>query len=120
MANKPISTRPINDNEKLMREKFYENVTAQSDLLDKLGERLLTLELAIPGCMRLRLNLSAGTRQRCRLTQHSTPRSFFGFWHWRSLFSIDAHKMESGPSILKQDPKILRRAGSSSLKVCLV
>jgi len=36
MANKPILTRPLNDNEKMMREKFYENITAQSDLLDKL------------------------------------------------------------------------------------
>ena len=62
MANKPISTRPLNGNEILMREKFYETITAQSDLMDKLSERLLTLELAIPGLCATVLKLMRGDK----------------------------------------------------------
>ncbi len=62
MANKPTSTRPLNDNEKLLREKFHESIVAQSDLMDKLSERLLTLELAIPGLYATALKLISGDK----------------------------------------------------------
>ena len=105
MANKPISTRPINDNEKLMREKFYENVTAQSDLLDKLGERLLTLELAIPGLYATALKLVSGDKATMPLNWafYAT----FIFWFLALAITLEAlmpKKWKVDPSILKQDP----------------
>lgn len=60
MPDKSISTRPVNENEKLLRAKFYESIAAQSDLMDKLGEKLLTLELAIPGVYATALKLIRG------------------------------------------------------------
>jgi DNA-binding ferritin-like protein len=45
-----------------MREKFYESLTAQSDLMDKLAERLLTLEPAIPGLYATVLKLVSGEK----------------------------------------------------------
>ena len=44
----PISSRPPNLNERLMQERFSEAIAAQSQLMDHLAQRLLTLELAIP------------------------------------------------------------------------
>lgn len=61
-AEEPISMRPINENEKLLRTKFYESIVAQSDLMDKLAERLLTLELAIPGVYATALKLIRGDK----------------------------------------------------------
>lgn len=57
-----LSTRPVNENEKLLRTKFYESIAAQSDLMDKLGEKLLTLELAIPGVYATALKLIRGDK----------------------------------------------------------
>jgi hypothetical protein len=61
MSDQPISTRPLGDNEKLLRDKFYASITSQSDLMDKLSERLLTMELAIPGLYATALKLLRGT-----------------------------------------------------------
>jgi hypothetical protein len=62
MPDKTISTRPVNENEKLLRTKFYESIAAQSDLMDKLAEKLLTLELAIPGVYATALKLIRGDK----------------------------------------------------------
>ena len=62
MPKKPISTRPLTDNESFLRQKFVETITAQSDLMDKLAERLLTLELAIPGVYATGLKLVGGDK----------------------------------------------------------
>ena len=60
MKNTPISTVPLSENEELLRKKFYESITTQSDLMDKLGVQLLTLELAIPGLFATVLKLKSG------------------------------------------------------------
>ena len=62
MSNKPIPTRPISDNEELLREKFYESIASQSETVDKLSEHLLTLELAIPGLYATALKLVGGEK----------------------------------------------------------
>lgn len=49
MAAKPIPALSVSENENLLWKKFYEHLAAQSDLMDKLAGRLLTLELGIPG-----------------------------------------------------------------------
>jgi len=82
MSDKPISTRPLSDNEKLMRQKFYESLAAQSDLMDKLGERLLTLELAILGLYATVLKLVGGDK--ATVTVNGAFYITFGCWRWRS------------------------------------
>jgi len=106
MANKPILTRPLNDNEKMMREKFYENITAQSDLLDKLGERLLTLELAIPGLYATALKLISGDKATMPL--NTAFYATYAFWLLAlglTLAALMPKKWKVDPSILKQDPR---------------
>lgn len=106
MNNQPISTRPLNDNEKLLREKFYESIAAQSDLLDKLSERLLTLELAIPGLYATVLKLVSGDKA----TVAVNPAFYLTFAFWLlalalTLAALTPKKWKVDPSILKQDPK---------------
>jgi hypothetical protein len=106
MPTKPISTRPLNDNEKLMREKFYESIVAQSDLMDKLAERLLTLELAIPGLYATVLKLVSGDK--ATITVNAAFYITFGCWLLAlalTLAALTPRKWLVDPTVLKQDPK---------------
>jgi len=106
MGDKPISTRPLSDNEKLMRQKFYESIVAQSDLMDKLSERLLTLELAIPGLYATAVKLISGDK--ATITVNAAFYITFGCWLLAlalTLAALTPKKWRVDPAILKQDPK---------------
>ncbi len=106
MSNKPIPTRPVSDNEKLLREKFYESIAAQSDLMDKLCERLLTLELAVPGLYAAILKLTRGDK--ATLTVNIALNFTFACWLLAlilTLVALTPKKWVVDPTILKQDPK---------------
>ena len=106
MSDKPISTRPLSDNEKLMRQKFYESIVAQSDLMDKLSERLLTLELAIPGLYATAVKLISGDK--ATITVNAAFYITFGCWLLAlalTLAALTPRKWRVDPAILKQDPK---------------
>ena len=60
MTDHPIPTRPVNEHEKVLRQKFYEAIAAQGEAMDKLAERLLMLELAIPGLYATALRITFG------------------------------------------------------------
>ena len=111
MPTKPISTRPLNDNEKLLREKFYEGIAAQSDLMDKLSERLLTLQLAIPGAYATALKLMYGDK--ATVTLGTVGYITFGLWFASlilTIFALTPRKWKVDVSTLKQDPKKLDQA----------
>jgi len=105
MSDQPISTAPLSDNEKLLREKFYESIAAQSDLVDKMSERLLTLELAIPGLYATVLKLVSGEKATVRLN----PAFYVTFACWLvalilTLIALTPKKWVVNPTVLKQDP----------------
>jgi hypothetical protein len=105
MADKAISTRPISESEELLRRKFYENIAGQSDLMDKLSERLLTLELAIPGLFATVLKLTRG--EDARLTINAALNIAFGCWLLAlilTLIALTPRKWLVDTTILKQDP----------------
>lgn len=105
MKSKPIVTRPLTDNEKLLREKFYESMAAQSDLMDKIAERLLTLELAIPGLYATVVKLIGGDK--ATIIVNSAFYFAFGFWLLAlslTLAALTPKKWVVDPTILKQDP----------------
>lgn len=111
MPNKSISTRPLNDNEKLLREKFYESIITQSELMDKLSERLITLQLAIPGAYATALKLMYGDK--ATVTLGTLGYIAFGLWFASlilTLFALTPKKWKVDVSILKQDPKKLDQA----------
>lgn len=106
MSTKPIATRPLHDNEKLLREKFYESVAAQSDLMDKLSERLLTLELAIPGLYAAALKLVRGDSATVGIS--GALYVTFGCWLLAlllTLLALTPRKWVVDPTVLQQDPK---------------
>ena len=105
MNDKPIPTRPVSDNEKLLREKFYESLAAQSDFVDKISEKLLTLELAIPGLYATVVKLIAGDK--ATIVLNTAFYLAFGCWLLALLLTLAAltpKKWAVDPTILKQDP----------------
>ncbi|MCC7576008.1 MAG: hypothetical protein KK926_04120 [Methanomethylovorans sp.] len=105
MSNPPISTRPVSENENLLRTKFYESVAAQSDLMDKLSEHLLTLELAIPGLFATVLRLIRGDDA----VLNTNPAVYIAFGCWLAaliltLIALIPKKWKVDVTILKQDP----------------
>jgi len=106
MSNQPISTRPLSDNEKLLREKFYESIAAQSELMDKLSERLLTLELAIPGVYAAMLKLVSGDKDTVKV--NAALYLTFACWLLAlilTLIALTPRMWVVDPTMLKQDPK---------------
>ncbi len=103
MNDKPISTRPPSGSEKLLKEKFAESIAGQSEQMDKLGQQLITLELAIPGLYATVLKLMSGGKA----TLAATPALYisFGFWFLAlllTLFSLIPRKWKVNRSIMKQ------------------
>ena len=103
MPSQPISTRPVNENEKLLREKFYRSIVAQSDLMDKLSERLIMLELAIPGLYATVLKLVRGDKVTVPIS--NMVYITFGCWSLAVILTLAAlmpKKWTVDPAILKQ------------------
>lgn len=101
-----ITTAPLNETDKLLREKFYETIAAQSDLMDKLSERLLTIELAIPGLYAMALKLTRGDTATVAVS--TTLIATFACWLLAlalTLLALTPRKWKVDPMILKQDPK---------------
>ena len=112
MSTKPIAVRPLGDDEKLLREKFYQAIVSQNDLLDKWGERLLTLELAVPSLYAAVLKLVAGAD--ATMTVNAALYVTFGFWLLAlalTLFALFPKKWKVDPTILKQDPTRMAQDG---------
>lgn len=104
-------SRPVSENENLLRKKFYEHITAQSDLMDKLAERLLTLELGIPGLFATVLKLTRGDD--AMLPINAALNMAFAFWFLAlvlTLLALIPRKWTVDTSILKQDPKKMSEA----------
>jgi len=76
-SEKPLSTRPVNAHEQMMRERFAEAVADQSRLMDTLAQQLLTVELAIPGLYATLLKLASGAD---RLSLSWWVYAAFGCW----------------------------------------
>jgi len=106
MANKPIKTRPLTEDENLLRKKFYESIAAQSDLMDKLAERLLTLELGIPGLFATVLKLTRG--EDATMPIATALNVAFALWLLAlilTLVALTPTKWTVDVSVLKQDPE---------------
>lgn len=106
MAKKPILAVPVSENENLLRKKFYESIAAQSDLMDTLGERLLTLELGIPGLFATVLKLTRGDS--ATLPINAALNLAFALWLLAlilTLMALTPKKWTVDEDLLKQDPE---------------
>jgi hypothetical protein len=105
MTDEPISTRPKAGSEKVLQDKFAENIAGQSDLMDRLGQQLLTLELAIPGLYAAVLKLISGDK--ATLEVNFALYLTFGCWFIAlllTLISLVPRNWQVNPTILKQSP----------------
>ena len=105
MNEKPIPTRPMPSGDKLLKEKFAESIASQSDLMDKLGQQLITLELAIPGLYATVLKLVSGDKA----TLTSSPVLYLSFACWLlalllTLCSLIPRRWTVFPNVKKQLP----------------
>jgi hypothetical protein len=106
MNDKPVLTRPPSENDKLLRQKFYESIAAQSELMDKLGERLLTLQLGIPGLYAAVVKLTSGDK--ATVTFDWLLLITLGCWLVAltlTLVALTPRNWRVNTSVLKQDPK---------------
>ncbi len=101
----PLAARPLNEDEALLRKKFYESIAAQSDLMDKLAERLLTLELGIPGLFATVLKLTRG--QDATLAINAALNLAFALWLIALILTLAAltpKHWKVNERLLRQDP----------------
>ena len=103
MSEDIIQTRPPNPGEILLREKFYESVTAQDELMGKVTGQLLTLELAIPGLYATVLKLIRGDAATLVLT----PAFYLTYGLWLLALALTLYALI--PKNWKVDPTILRQ-----------
>ena len=111
MSKKPTPTRPVREEEDLLRNKFYESIAMQSDLMDKLSGQLLTLELAIPGIYATALKLVSGDDS--TLTINLAFYITVACWLLAlglTMLALTPRKWTVDPAILEQDPKKLDEA----------
>jgi len=101
---KIISTRPLDENEKLLQKKFYEDIANQSERVDSLSAHLLTLELAIPGVYATVLKLISGDTA---LGNTTTVRLTFFLWFIALilLVALTPKKYAVNPDVFIQDPE---------------
>jgi len=105
MSKIPISTRPVNSSETVLRDKFAESSAGQSALMDKLAQQLIALELAIPGLYATVLKLAQG--EDATIPVNSWLYWAFGCWFVAlllTLLSLIPRRWRVDPTILKQDP----------------
>lgn len=106
MSDDILSTEPLSENEKLLRQKFYESITEQSKVMDQLSERLLTLELAIPGGYAAILKLIRG--ENATLVINLAMYLALASWFLALILTLVAlipKKWVVILSLLKQDPQ---------------
>lgn len=106
MADKPIPTRPVSENENLLRKKFYESIVDQSALMDKLSGQMLTLELGIPGLFATVVKLTRGDKAVMAINAALN----IAFFCWLlalilTLIALTPKKWTVDPTVLKQDPE---------------
>lgn len=104
--NGVYDTTPPDENDNLLREKFYEDIAAQSERVDNLSAHLLSIELAIPGLYAGILKLISGDK--AVLGNTAVVQITFLLWGLAvaaTLVSLTPRKWNVDTDILIQDPK---------------
>jgi hypothetical protein len=106
VTNQPLTTRPPDTYEKKIREKYAESFANQSDLMDKLAQQLLTLELAIPGLYATVLKLIRGDQ--ATVPVNNMLYVTFALWIAAlglTLIALMPREWKVDPQIMERDPK---------------
>ena len=112
MSEDVITTRPLDENEKLLQKKFYEDFAAQSERVDSLSAHLLTIELAIPGVYATVLKLISGDG--ASLGNTGTVQFTFLLWFIAlilTLIALSPKKYAVNTDVFIQDPALIEEEG---------
>jgi hypothetical protein len=104
MSDNVLSTRPINSSEKVLRDKFAEQLAGQSEQMDSLARQLITLELAVPGIYAAVLKLVQGDKATVQI--NNLLIGAFVCWSLAlglTLFSLIPRDWKVDPTLLKPD-----------------
>ncbi len=104
MDETPLLTKPLSSSDKILLEKFAQSIAGQSDLMDKIGQQLIALELAIPGLFATVLKLISGDK--ATLAMGKTLYLAFGCWLLAlllTLISLIPRKWRVNPEIMLRD-----------------
>lgn len=101
-----LPTRPPNPGEVVLRQKFFESIADQDELMSKAIAQMLTLELAIPGIYATVLKFLRGEQAlaQVNLAFYVT----YAFWMLAlvlTLYALIPKDWKVDPTILRQDPK---------------
>jgi hypothetical protein len=105
MNDLPLQTRAPNPSERVLREKFAEDMAGQSAELSKLAQQLITLELGIPGLYAAALKLTQG--EVATLAVDGWLVGAFVCWFVAlglTLWSLIPQRWRVDPTRLKSDP----------------
>jgi hypothetical protein len=105
MTNRPLPTRPPDAYAEKIKEKYIESFANQSELMDKLAQQLLTLELAIPGLYATVLKLVGGDDATVPI--NTMLYLTFGLWVVAlglTLLALLPREWKVNREILEQDP----------------
>ena len=105
MSGKFLATRPTNSLEKKLIEKYAESFADQSELMDKLAQQLLTLELVIPGLYATALKLVAGDD--ATMSINALLIVSLGLWFAAlvlTLLALSPREWKVNTTIMQQDP----------------
>jgi hypothetical protein len=106
MTNPPLTTRPPDSYEEKIKEKYAESFANQGDLMDKLAQQLLALELAIPGLYATVLKLISGDK--ATVPVNNMLYVTFGLWVVAlglTLMALMPRAWKVNPEIMLRDPK---------------
>jgi hypothetical protein len=106
MTDPPLTTRPPDTYEEKIKEKYAESFANQSDLMDKLAQQLLALELAIPGLYATVLKLISGDK--ATVPVNNMLYVTFGLWVVAlglTLMALVPREWKVNPEIMLQDPR---------------
>ncbi|HRV94674.1 MAG TPA: hypothetical protein P5526_21120 [Anaerolineae bacterium] len=105
MTDRPLTTRPPDPYEAKIKEKYIESFVHQSELMDKLAQQLIMLELAIPGLYATVLKLVSGDKATVPVS--SALYLTFGLWIGAlgvTVMALIPHEWTVDPHILQKDP----------------
>ncbi len=107
-ADEVFETHPQDENDNLLRQKFYEDIAKQSERVDALNAHLLTIELAIPGAYAGILKLISGDKA----VLQNLPMIWLSFGLWLialilTLIALTPKQWRVDTSVLVQDPHLM-------------
>ena len=106
MSKAVLDTRPPTNPETILRDKFAETIVNQSELMDKLAQQLITLELAIPGLYATVLQLTQG--EAATVVRSGWLYGAFGCWFVAlvlALISLIPQRWQVDETLLQRDPE---------------